>query len=293
MKRIKFSLTALIITFILLGAHQTTAQNTFFKSDIHGKGQSLIFIPGLGCSGEVWSEMVRNLENNYECHVLTLPGFADHSAVDFEGSFTDLVVEELNNYIKLNELQNPILIGHSLGGFVSLNFTLKYPDIPQKLVIVDALPFLGGVTDPDIDKKQLEQMVNQMTTGQQNMSEEQFESMQRMMLASMITDSSDIETALEWSMNSDGKTVMQAMRDIYLTDLRDEMSQIDVPTIVLGAWAAYKNYGMTREMIRTNFENQYKNLKGVEIVLSDNGRHFLMWDDPDWTLKNIQEFVSQ
>jgi len=43
-----------------------------------------------------------------------------------------------------------VVVGHSLGGFCGSALAAKYPNLPGKLVIVDAYPFFGGLSDPDI-----------------------------------------------------------------------------------------------------------------------------------------------
>ena len=36
----------------------------------------MILIPGLTCGGDVWKSTVEHFKDRYECHVLTLAGFA-------------------------------------------------------------------------------------------------------------------------------------------------------------------------------------------------------------------------
>src|SRR5688572_1970248 len=48
-----------------------------FQVEVTGTGRPIVFIPGLGCPGEVWNETVAHLgEEDYQTHVLTLAGFA-------------------------------------------------------------------------------------------------------------------------------------------------------------------------------------------------------------------------
>jgi len=44
----------------------------------------------------------------------------------------------LNKYIKINKINNPILLGHSFGGSVCLNYLSKYPNKKTKLILVNA-----------------------------------------------------------------------------------------------------------------------------------------------------------
>ena len=41
-----------------------------------------------------------------------------------------------------------------------------------------------------------------------------------------------------------------------------------------------------------NFKAQYAELKGFQLVLSDNARHFVMLDDPDWFYQQVDRFLA-
>lgn len=71
------------------------------------------------------------------------------------------------------------------------------------------------------------------------------------------------------------------MYDMMTTDLRDSLDKITSPTLVIGTWIGYKVYGVTREQVEKNFNDQYGKLKNYQLVLSDNARHFVMLDDPE------------
>ena len=80
----------LIFVWLLLclgtAAH---AQSYSFAVKTYGTGkQTLVFIPGFACSGEVWQETVNALQDRYTCYVLTMPGFAGvppETSPSFEG----------------------------------------------------------------------------------------------------------------------------------------------------------------------------------------------------------------
>jgi len=59
-----------------------SAQPAPFSVKITGTGRPMILIPGLLSSGDVWSTTVDRYKDRYECHVLTLAGFAGQPAID-------------------------------------------------------------------------------------------------------------------------------------------------------------------------------------------------------------------
>lgn len=50
------------------------------------------------------------------------------------------MAEDLGNFIKENNIAQPIVLGHSMGGKVAMNYALSHPGKLEKLIIVDISP---------------------------------------------------------------------------------------------------------------------------------------------------------
>ncbi|MEL7123071.1 MAG: alpha/beta hydrolase, partial [Bacteroidota bacterium] len=291
-----FSHQWLVILFemiLTMGSLNLQAQDYSFRIDKSGQGPDMILIPGLTCDGTVWDETVEVFAKDYTCHVLTLPGFGTQPAIDIEDSFLPIMEKEIVEYIKANKLNKPIVVGHSLGGFLAISIASHHTDLLDKIVVVDALPFLAAIMNPMATEENMKSMAKSMKEMYKNTDEATYKAQQELVLKSMIATEDRIPTAMKWSLTSDKKTVGQAMYDLYTIDLRDEVKNIKIPTLVLGAWIAYKDYGVTKEMTLANYQSQYVALEGVEIRMSDIGKHFLMWDDPKFTIGSMKEFLAQ
>ena len=134
-----------IALFAALLAGALSAQ-TPFQVKVSGQGQPMILIPGLASGGGTWDTTVARYQDRYQCHVLTLAGFAGVPRIP--APMLDTVRDGIADYIRENKLEKPVIVGHSLGGFLALAVAAKYPDLPGKLVIVDSYPFLAGVMNP-------------------------------------------------------------------------------------------------------------------------------------------------
>ncbi|MEM6963200.1 MAG: alpha/beta hydrolase [Bacteroidota bacterium] len=89
-----------------------------------GKGVPIVFLHGFCEDHSVWNEFVTAFEDNYLVSI-DLPGFGG-SATHEEpsvASFAD-AVKAVTNHLQIEKF---ILIGHSMGGYVSLAFAKKYP----------------------------------------------------------------------------------------------------------------------------------------------------------------------
>jgi N-formylmaleamate deformylase len=109
----------------------------------------------------------------------------------------------------------------------------------------------------------------------------------------MVINPEKLQVISQWGLDSDSKTVGQAMYELQTTDLRETISAIKVPTLVLGAWIAYKDQGLTKEMLQKTYDMQFEKLPNKSVVLSDQGKHFLMYDDLNWMLATMDSFLAK
>jgi len=267
------------------------AQHPTFTVRVVGKGQPMLLIPGLTCPGAVWDEAVAHYQKQYQCHIITLAGFGGTApAATLAEPLLPAVRDQLLAYIKTQKLNKPVVMGHSLGGFMALALSTAQPDAIGPLVIVDSLPFLAAVQNPDATVETVRPMAEQ---ARQRMKNGQPLAARRPMVAGMVTDTARQTQVARWGVASDAPTVAQAMYDMYTIDLRDDISRIKQPVLVLGAWAPYAQYGSTKESTRAIFAQQYAKLPQVRIELSEAGRHFLMYDDTAWFLAQSDAFLKQ
>jgi pimeloyl-ACP methyl ester carboxylesterase len=263
-----------------------------FHVTVEGSGQPIILIPGLSSHGSVWNETVAKYKDNYQTYVVTLPGFAGVKPMDLSSGFLVPIKEELLNYIEDNNLNKPIVIGHSLGGFMAMLMAIDKPDGFDKIVLVDSAPFFSALQNPMATVETAKAMADMTRNQMQGQSKEMLSASLDMMLPAMILDKQNIEIAKNWGLNSDGPTVGLAMYELMTTDLRDKIAVIESPVMLLGAWVAYKNYGATHESVESNYSNQYSKVQDFQIHLTDVGQHFIMWDDAEFYFKNLNKFLK-
>ena len=184
--------------FLILTAFVAAAENPSFVVEVKGKGQPMILIPGYASSGDTWAGTVGRYQGSYECHILTLAGFAGVPATNAR-PFLPAVVEDLAAYIKKQKLHRPLMVGHSLGGVVTLALAAKYPEAVGPLVIVDSLPFLAAVTDPAATVDSVKPMIEGMRKSFAGQTAEQREKMAEMSVRPMVTAEADYKRIRSWS----------------------------------------------------------------------------------------------
>jgi len=282
---------SLILYFLFFGVFNSSFGQNSFDVKVTGSGQTIILIPGLASSGEVWEETVAELSKSNECHVLTLPGFAGQPAIDLTSGFLPKMKEEIASYIK-NLNQPVILIGHSLGGFLSLQLANENSELISKAIIVDSYPFYSLAMNPAATVEMMEPMAKKMRTMVEDATKQDFVKQQKAGLPIMTSSADRIPLLEDWSAKSDQSTIAEAFYELMITDYRGDLATLKTPILVLGAWYAAKDYGLTAESVKSNFEMQYVLAENVTIEMAPTAHHFIMWDNPQWFLDQVQTFIK-
>lgn len=281
MKKYIILIIAFLFSALCLNVFAQTKSYPFEVLKTGSGKQSIIFIPGFASSGEVWNETKTAFEKDFTCYTLTMAGFAGvkpQPNPSFENWKT-----EIANYIKANKIEKPILAGHSMGGGLALAIAADYPELIGKIVVVDALPCLAALSDPSFKSKENNDcapIVTQMTT----MNEKQFYDMQKQTMPRLLQDASKLEMVVDWSVKSDRTTFAQMYCDFFNVDLRDKISTIKCPALIL-----LESYFIN---LKPAIEGQYKNLKTANFQYAGKGLHFIMYDDTAWYLTQLNTFIK-
>lgn len=287
--------SSLIIMLISLLWHTVQAQNKYnaFTVKVSGSGQPIVFIPGATCSGDEWNGTVAHLGGKYQCHVLTIAGYAGTTPMA-SGPYLDKVKDQLEQYITDNKLNNVILVGHSIGGFLSLWMASEMKGNLQKVVVVDAMPFFAAASNPNAADTFSAQQAEGMYKRYNSMSTEQMRASQLMMAKFMCLDSTRWNQITEWGIQSDKKTMAYTMMEMLGKDLRKQIANIKVPVLVLAAFAEQPQYPQfNKQVVTAMYQGQYKKCTTCMVhVAEGKTKHFIMYDNPEWMYKEMDSFIA-
>jgi pimeloyl-ACP methyl ester carboxylesterase len=281
----------LFLLYLIIFGSITTAFTQGLEVQVSGKGPKIILIPGLASSGEVWDETVTELSKNFECHVLTLPGFGTNPAIEMQDGFLFTMESLITDYIS-KQTEKVTLIGHSLGGFLSLRLSRSLPDKIDRAIIVDSFPFYSAAFNPAATEENMVAMASQMKQMVISQSTEQYRAQQEASMPMMTTNKEKLPIAVDWSMQSDRGTMGRALYELMTTDFREELVEVTTPILVLGAWHSGKAYGLTEESVKKTFESQYQLANNVQIEMAPTAHHFIMWDNPEWFMEKVTAFIK-
>src|SRR5581483_390146 len=188
-------------------------------------------------------------------------------------------------------LEHAVVVGHSLGGWLALSLAAHHPELVGKLIIVDSLPAMGAIMNPDISAADLASNAKQMRDVMLKQDEATRAKYARASVESMVTAPADLDRILAWGKTSDYNTTAEAMYELFASDLRGDLAKIASPTLVMGSWIAYEKYA-TEEQVTQTYVSQFRNLKGVDFEMAPKARHFIMYDDPAWMFTQMDRFLG-
>jgi N-formylmaleamate deformylase len=270
----------------------TSTEPYSFSVQKSGHGPAMILIPGLYCSGDVWKETVAHYKDHYTCYSLTLPGFAGQAPMHADTLLT-AIVKDIARFIVQNRLQKPLIVGHSLGGWVALDLAVENPSLLGGVVCISSAPFIPGLAmsnEITIDStRKVGAMIKGYMVGQ---TPEQIRQGQQYVLRTMIRDTTHIREVMNMAAHSDPATQGEVMYELFSIDLRPAMNRIQCPVLVLGDWSSYKSYGTTRENMMEKYQQQFGKVAQVSIRINDESKHFIMYDEPVWFYGELDKWLG-
>ncbi len=99
-----------------------------------GNGPAVVLIHGFPMSQHVWDDFAEKLSEAYQVITLDLPGFGKSPALSSGFTLED-VAREVAGLIRDKQYRNPVVIGHSLGGYVTLAMVEQEPELAAGVVL--------------------------------------------------------------------------------------------------------------------------------------------------------------
>lgn len=259
----------------------------------HGDhGRPIVLIPGLACGGWVWDETVARLKRDHVIFVVTLAGF--DGTPPAPGKLMDLADDSLAELVRAEHLGQPVLIGHSLGGTLAIQFAEKHPNELSGVIAVDGLPIFP--TTELMPAEQRLQIAADTLKRMAGVSKQQFASQQvQFMKNALLNETKAGEVATKTSRSDAGATAAYMSEDLAL-DLRPGLTSIKVPVLEISPFNAPDLLNSPMRVDEQGKTAYYTRLLAgtakLQVISISPARHFVMYDQPEKFAAAVDKFLA-
>ena len=253
-----------------------------------GDGPPLVFVHGLAGCWQNWLENLPRFAQERRVIAPDLPGFGDSEmpAEKISISRYGRFVEELCEHLGLDEV---VVIGNSMGGFVSAETAVQFPERVERLVLVSA----AGITVNDLRRAPTMAWGRVAAlAGARSAAEKRMAVLRpRLRYATfspIVRHPSRISAEMLWEMSQgagrDG--FMPALASHLDYDLRERLPEIRCPTLIV--------WGEDDMVIPSRDAEEYeRSIPGARRVVFEDTGHVPMIERPETFNQCVLEFIDE
>ena len=105
---------------------------------VYGRGRpiTVVIVPGLGCASWMYRRLAHRLAQRYTVWLYDPPGHGLSQGRRNDSVRVEELTDHLAQWLEAQQINRPVLLGHSLGGEVIFQLAVRYPQLPGALVAV-------------------------------------------------------------------------------------------------------------------------------------------------------------
>ncbi|WP_051199679.1 alpha/beta fold hydrolase [Christiangramia echinicola] len=261
----------------------------------NGRGEkTLLFVHGLSSNLDSWKKNFEDLATDYRCIAIDLPGYGQSSRSKTNYSLAEYA-DILNALAEKMELENVILIGHSLGGQIAMHSVLKYPEAYEKLILIAP----AGI------ETFTEQEATVMKTAYTpamvvNASDEQVLANYKMNFHSfpedaqaMVDDRIKMKSAEDFPAYAE--TVVNNIHAMLEEPVIHEIKNIEIPVLMIfgkNDMLIPNKYFHPSESIESLIETSEEKFQDLEVKIIDEAGHFVNFEKAEKVNGEIRDFLN-
>jgi pimeloyl-[acyl-carrier protein] methyl ester esterase len=258
-----------------------------------GGGRDVVFLPGLGASGDVWAASAGTLGARVRSHIVHFAGFAGEPAkpISHDG-FLRSRASAVADYLVRQRLSRPLLVAHSGAAAMAVMLVLEQPSLLGGLMLVDGLPFPAALElGAAANRLQAAEKAERDCQTQRGMRYAEYAAYRHQEAINSTVSASNAYRVAEWAIRSDREQLMQADSELGALDLRERLAGLQTALIVV--YADQASLGAPPGRMKQVYQSQYAGVgQPPTFVEVADARHFLMLDQPQAFVVALQHFAG-
>lgn len=192
-----------------------------------GEGQNtLLFVHGYSASWRIWRGVMESVPDDFRALAVDVRGSGDSDKPD-AGHTVRQMSEDIYQFARALDLKDFTMVGHSMGGVITIDFAIEHPELLKSMVMVNPAP-PDGLELPAEAKQQLMGVFK-------SRSREGVAQMLRMMAFApdAQVDQAIMDELVDDAIKASEALLDQAMADMEGLRLGDRLSGIDLPALLV------------------------------------------------------------
>lgn len=116
-------------------------ENTEIYYKVMGEGQPVVLLHGFAEDSNIWNEQVSFLQQQCQLIIPDLPGSGKSGMLQKDNAIIDDFAASVNALLATQNIERCILVGHSMGGYITLAFAERYAEKLQAFGLVHSTAF--------------------------------------------------------------------------------------------------------------------------------------------------------
>ncbi|SNB72365.1 N-formylmaleamate deformylase [Arboricoccus pini] len=240
-----------------------------------GKGQPLILVPGITSPAITWGFVGDRLGQRFDTYVLDVRGRGLSQAGDLDYGI-DACADDIAAFTSALGLEQPVVMGHSMGARFAIRAARRHPGAFAKLVLVD--PPVSGPGRRAYPAK-LDWYVDSIRLAMRGCDAEDM----RPFLPKWTKE--ELQLRAEWLHTCDETAVVTAFEGFQTDDIHVDLPHLAMPVLLVIAGGA--------TVILPEDAAEIKNLlPDVRIATVEGAGHMIPWDSFDGFFAAIDPFLT-
>lgn len=257
--------------------------------------QTLLFLHGMGSNIKAWSKNIPVLSERYRCVAIDVPGFG-RSPKGANATDISQLSDTIALFIKAQAYSQVTLVGHSMGGLMSIMIASRYPELINKLILIapagieeyspqDAELIKTYFTADIIASYPSSMIRNNYKLNFYSMPEDA-----HFMIEDRLAMAKDKETFYEFA-----RTMSETTYSIATNNVKKPYSTIDKPSLIF--------FGDNDKLIPHHIMHPERTTEAIakeaeeiatqgRLIYYNNCGHFVQWEKSDEVNQEIMSFIT-